>query len=130
METKNKSNTKIPKNGKIGNLAKNIEKGTNQFIVLEVMKDVDKFQSTYDRAEKAEWIKGVIKKLEQQVGKEKSVKIMENCGRDCCIECVREHTKFKTLMSKSKSIEEFLDKVSMGGINYKLKDKKNNNRGI
>jgi len=27
------------------------------------------------------------------------------------------------VMSESKSIEEFLNKVSMGGINYKLKDK-------
>jgi hypothetical protein len=48
---------------------------------------------------------------------------MENCGRDCCIDCRKEHEKFKTLMSESKSIEEFLNKVSTGGINYKLKDK-------
>ena len=118
-----KSNIKIPKTGKIGNLAKNIEKQAGTSIVLKVMQDVDKFESTRDRAEKAEWIKGAIEQLEQQVGKEKSIKIMENCGRDCCIGCRREHTKFKTLMSESKSIEEFLNKVSTGGINYKLKDK-------
>ena len=87
------------------------------------MQDIDQFNSASSRVEKVEWIKEAIKRLEQQVGKKESIKIMENCGRDCCMGCRREHTKFKTLMSESKSIEEFLNKVSAGGINYKLKDK-------
>ena len=116
-------NPKIPKTGKIGSLAKNIEKETNRDVVQGIMQDVAQFQSASSRAGKAEWIKEAIERLERQVGEEKSVKIMENCGRDCCRDCRREHTKFKTLMSESKSIEEFLNKVSTGGINYKLKDK-------
>jgi hypothetical protein len=84
----------------IGNLAKNIENETNRSVVLKVMENVDKFKSVSDRAEKAEWIKKAIKKLEREVGKAKSVKIMENCGRDCCRDCRREHAKFKTLMSE------------------------------
>lgn len=104
-------------------MAKNIEKETNRDIVLKVMQDIDQFNSASSRVEKVEWIKEAIKRLEQQVGKKESIKIMENCGRDCCMGCRREHTKFKTLMSESKSIEEFLNKVSAGGINYKLKDK-------
>ena len=127
MKTKNNSNKnqafKIPKTGKIGNLAKNIEKETSPNVLQNVMKDVEQFELAFDRVKKAEWVKGAIERLEQEVGKEKSVKIMENCGRDCCQDCHREHTKFKTLMSESKSIEEFLNKVSTGGINYKLKDK-------
>ena len=127
MQSPNKSDEnqalRIPKTGQIGNLARNIENETNRSVVLKVMENVDKFKSASDRAEKAEWIKEAIKRLERQVGKEKSVKIMENCGRDCCRDCRREHAKFKTLMSESKSIEEFLNKVSMGGISYKLKDK-------
>ena len=115
--------SKTPKTGKIGNLARSIENETNRSVVLKVMQNVDKFKSASDRTKKAEWIKEAIKKLEREVGKEKSVKIMENCGRDCCRDCRREHAKFKTLMSESKSIEEFLNKVSMSGINYKLKDK-------
>jgi hypothetical protein len=114
---------KIPKTGKIGSLAKNIGKETNRDVVQEIMHDVAQFQSASSRAEKAEWIKEVIERLARHVGEEKSVIIMENCGRDCCQDCRREHAKFKTLMSESKSIEEFLNKVSMGGINYKLKDK-------
>ena len=110
---------KIPKTGKFGSLAKNIEKETNRDIVLKVMQEIDRFKSASDRAEKAEWIKGAIKRLEQQVGKEKSIKIMENCGRDCC----RKHARYKRLIKESKSIEEFLDKLSTGGFQFKLKDK-------
>jgi predicted hydrocarbon binding protein len=114
-----KSNIKIPKTGKIGNLARNIEKETNQDIVLKVMQNVEQFESTFDRVKKAEWIKGTIKRLEQDVGEEKSSKIMENCGRGCC----RKHARYKKLISEFKSFEEFLDKLSTGGFQFRLKDK-------
>ena len=110
---------KIPKTGKIGSLAKNIEKETNRDVVEKVMQNVEQFESTFDRVEKAEWVKEVIKLLEQQVGKEKSIKIMENCGRDCG----RKHARYKKLIKEFKSIEEFLDKLSTGGFQFKLKDK-------
>ncbi len=50
-------NPKIPKTGKIGSLAKNIEKETNRDVVQEIMHDVDQFQSASSRTEKAEQIK-------------------------------------------------------------------------
>ena len=111
--------SKIPKTGKIGNLAKNIEKETNPDVLQKVMQNVEQFESTFDRVKKAEWIKGAIERLEHEVGKEKSLKIMENCGRDCC----RKHARYKKLIKESKSIEEFLDKLSTGGFQFKLKDK-------
>ena len=111
---------KISKTGKIGNFAKNIEKETNPNVLQKVMQNVDQFESTFDRTKKAEWIKGSIKRLEQQIGKEKSIKIMENCGRDCC----KKHARYKRLIKESKSIEEFLDKLSTGGFQFRLKDKK------
>jgi len=123
MKPKNKSNEnqalRIPKTGKIGNLAKNIEKETNPNVLQKVMQNVEQFESTFDRVKKAEWIKEAIERLERQVGKEKSVKIMENCGRDCC----RKHGRYKKLIKESKSIEEFLDKLSTGGFQFKLNDK-------
>jgi len=113
--------SKIPKTGKIGNLAKNIEKEINQSLVLEVMQNVDQFKSASNRAEKAEWVKGAIERLEQEVGKEKSIKIMEKCGRECFGPKHSEHAK--DLMSESKSTDEFIGKLSMGGVKFKLKDK-------
>jgi len=115
----NRPKIAIPKNGKIGSLAKNIEKESSRSVMLEVMRNVGKFESTFDRGEKAEWIKGAIERLEKQVDKKTATKIMENCGIDCC----RKHARYKKLIKESKSIEEFLDKLSTGGFQFKLKDK-------
>lgn len=116
---KQKMKAQIPKTGKIGNFARNIEKETDRSVVLKVMQDINQFESISDRVKKAEWIKRAIKRLEKQVGKEKSTKIMENCGRDCC----RKHARYKKLIKEAKSIEEFLNKLSTGGFQFKLKDK-------
>jgi predicted hydrocarbon binding protein len=83
------------------------------------MQDVDQFKSTSDSAEQAEWIKGAIERLENEVGKETSIKIMEICGR----ECYRKHKRAKQLMGESESIEEFVNKLNIGGTRFKLKDK-------
>jgi predicted hydrocarbon binding protein len=103
---------KIPKKGKIGALAKNIEKKTDQAVVQKVMRDIDQFESASNRSEKAEWINEAIERLEEQVGKNESVKIMENCGRDCCGSKHSGHAK--QLMSESKSIE-LKDKNTIAG---------------
>jgi predicted hydrocarbon binding protein len=100
-------------------LAKNIQQETNRDVVLEVMQNVGKVESTFDRAEKAEWIKGAIERLEKQVGKKTATKIMEKCGIDCC----KKHARYNKLIKESKTIEEFLDKLSTGGFQFKLKDK-------
>ena len=113
-------NLKIPKTGKIGSLAKNIEKETDRDVVQEIMQDVAQFQSAPSRAEKAEWIKDAIERFEWQVGEAKSVIIMGNCGRDCCGPKHSEHAK--QLMNESKSVEEFASKLSRGGVKFKLKD--------
>ncbi len=117
--SKIKQTLKIPKTGKIGNLARNIEKQAGLGVALKVMKNVEQFESTHNRIIQAEWIKEAIKRLEKEVGTEKSIKIMENCGRDCC----KKHTRYKKLIKESKPIEEFLDKLSTGGFQFKLKDK-------
>ena len=125
MKAKNSSNknqaSKIPKTGKIGNLARNIEKETSQDVLLKVMQNVDEFKSTSNRVEKAEWVKGVIERLYQQAGREKSIKIMEHCGKDCCTQELKNH--IEQLMSESKSIEEFLSKWSRGSFKFELVDK-------
>ena len=125
MEPKNKSNEnqkfKIPKTGRVGRLARNIEKETNRAVLLKVMQDVEQFASTSDNAIKAAWLKGAIDRLEKLVDKETAVKIMESCGLECCSSAARRRAK--QFMSKSKSIEEFLNKMSAGGFRFELKDK-------
>ena len=53
-KTTSRSNATLPKTGKIGSLVKNIQQETNRDVVLEVMRNVGKFESTSDRAVKAE----------------------------------------------------------------------------
>ncbi|MDH5714467.1 MAG: DUF6144 family protein [Candidatus Aminicenantes bacterium] len=124
MKSKNKSNenqkSKIPKTGRIGRLARNIEQETNRAVLLKVMQDFDQFQSASDKAMKAEWLKGAIERLEKLVDKETAVKIMESCGLECCSSAVIKRAK--QLMSKSSSIAEFLNKFSAGGYRFILKD--------
>ena len=124
MKSKNKSSdnqkSKISKTGRIGRLARNIEQETNRAVLLKVMQDIDQFQSASDKAMKAAWIKGAIERLEKLVDKETAVKIMESCGLECCSSSARKRAK--QLMSKSQSIEEFLNKFSAGGYRFILKD--------
>jgi len=124
IKPKNKSNdnqkSKIPKTGRIGRLARNIEQETNRAVLLKVMQDFDQFQSASDKGMKAAWLKGAIERLEKLVDKETTVKIMESCGLECCSSAVIKRAK--QLMSKSPSIEEFLNKFSAGGYRFNLKD--------
>jgi len=128
VKPKNKSSenqtSEIPKTGRIGRLAENIEKETNRAVLQKVMQGVDQFESTSNYTIKAAWWKGAIERLEKLVGKEISIKIMEICGRKCCGPTHRKHVK--QFMSESKSIEEFLDKLNkrgIGGGRFKLEDK-------
>ncbi len=124
MKSKNKSSenqkSRIPKTGRIGRLAKNIEQETNRAVLLKVMQDFDQLQSTSDKAMKAAWVKGAIERLDKLVDKETAVKIMESCGSECCSSAVIKRAK--QLMSKSPSLGEFLNKFSAGGYRFILKD--------
>lgn len=120
-EMRNNQRPKIPTTGKIGRLVANIEKEIDQAVMLDVMEEIDQFTSASNRAEKAEWIKEAIERLARKVGRKSSIKIMEKCGRECCGLKHSEHAK--QLMDESISIEEFVNKLSRGGIRFSLKGK-------
>jgi hypothetical protein len=69
--------------------------------------------------------KKTMNRLERHVGKEKSVKIMESCGRRCCGSTTRNHVK--KIAEESSSVKDFLEKLNRAGIGggrLILKDKK------
>ena len=123
IKAKNKSNRnqalQIPKTGKIGRFANNIKKETNPAIFQKVMEGIKEFESTTDKAEKAKWIREAIERLETSAGKEKSVRIMEKCGR----ECFNQHQLAKQLKEKPKSIKEIIGRLNKGSVALKMKDK-------
>ena len=128
MKTKSnfqvKSLSNIPKTGRIGRFAKILEKEVNEDILLKIMQGSDKY-NLLKPDKKALWWKNAIENMENELGKEKSITIMNACGEKCCGEGQRKTAK--RLMKESKSVEEFLDKISKyevkdGELEYKLVD--------
>ncbi len=114
----------IPRTGRIGRFAKIIEKDLGEEVLLDVMKDSDKYAS-FKNPEKAAWWSSAVERLEEGVGEEKTIDIMKQCGQKCCGQGMRKTAK--RLMTESSSLEEFLEKASTyevkeGEIEYKLKD--------
>jgi hypothetical protein len=120
MESKN-----VPKTGRIGRFGKIIDETLGEDIMLEVMKDSNKYKS-FKPTQKAEWWSAAVERLENKVGNEKAIKIMNICGSRCCGQGNRKTAK--RLMDESTSLEEFLVKASNyevkeGEIEYRLEDK-------
>ena len=113
----------IPKSGRIGRLAKHIEKEAGRSVVELAMKDADAFAKA-NPAGKAEWLKDAIERLENAVGTEKARKIMESSGRMCCGATCRKRAQEVTHGIQSISeILHRLNKAHLGGGRLKLKDK-------
>ena len=111
---------KIPKTGRIGRFAKIIKKEVPKELVLKVLKDSDKYNSL-SPSKKAEWWKNTIIRMENEVGTKKTKEILNICGSKCCGSGHRKTVRKK--FEESNSIEEFLKKISIKGVTYKLIDK-------
>lgn len=117
------SKMKIPKSGRIGRLAKHIEKEAGRSIVELAMKDADTFAKA-NPAGKAEWLKGAIERLENAVGEDKARKIMESSGRMCCGATCRKRAQQAVRGAQSiNEIVKRLNKAHLGGGRLKVKDK-------
>jgi predicted ArsR family transcriptional regulator len=116
--------TDIPTSGRIGRLARAIEKDAGREVLLKVMEGVDQYLSTSSYTEKAAWMRDAIERLERLVGVEGSRRIMESCGQKCCGLTSRKIAK--KLMSETESIADFVQKLNdagLGGGRLQLVDK-------
>ncbi len=114
----------VPKTGRIGRFAKIVEQDLGEDMMLEIMTDSNKY-SSLKAPQKAEWWRTAVKKLEDSVGSEDAIKIMNTCGSRCCGQGNRKTAK--RLMVESETLEEFLVKASNygvkeGEIEYRLED--------
>ncbi len=105
----------IPKTGRIGRFAKILENRVDENKFLKIMKGSSEYNSLKPD-KKALWWKNAVEVMENELGKDVAVEVMNACGEKCCGKGQRKIAK--KLMDESKSIEEFLDKVS----NYGVKD--------
>ncbi|MCK5147356.1 hypothetical protein KAR48_11405 [bacterium] len=117
MKTKNNFQAEalsdIPKTGRIGRFAKILEKEVSEDTLKKIMQDSDKYNSLKPD-KKALWWKNSIENMESELGKIKSITIMNACGEKCCGKGQRKTAR--RLMNESKSVEEFLDKISKYGV--------------
>ncbi|MCP4135134.1 MAG: hypothetical protein GY754_29460 [bacterium] len=116
--------SKLPKNGRIGRFVKILEKEVKEDVLMKIMDGSEKYESLKPE-KKASWWGNAIENMENELGREKSVEIMNACGAKCCGKGQRKTAK--RLMDESSSMEEFLEKVSTyevkeGEIEYKLVD--------
>ena len=116
----------IPRTGRIGRFAKILEKEVDQETLIRIMQDSNIYNS-FKPDKKAAWWMHAVDRLEQEIGKQKTIEIMKACGKKCCGQGNRKIAK--RLMSESNSIQEFLEKtnkygVKDGELEYNLKDEK------
>jgi len=107
--------TKIPRTGRIGRFAKIVEGKTSQKSFIRILEKSDAYNS-YKPDKKALWWNSAMERLEQELGTEKAIEVMQSCGSKCCGKGQRQTAK--RLMKESTSIKNFLDKVS----HYEVKD--------
>ncbi|MFO8036703.1 MAG: DUF6144 family protein [Anaerolineales bacterium] len=105
---------KIPISGRLGRIAKFIEEESGRDILMAVMADYKKYESTSSQAKKADWVRHMIARLEKMVGEKTSLKIMEACGRKCCGLTTRKNAE--KFMRESDSLEQFVATLNEHGI--------------
>jgi hypothetical protein len=111
---------KIPRTGRIGRFVKILEKEISKDSMIKILKDSDKYNS-YTPSKKAEWWKDATIRMENEIGTEKTKEILCKCGRKCCGQGHRKTVRKK--FEESKSIQNFLEKISIKDVTYELADK-------
>lgn len=115
---------KIPKTGRIGRFAKIVESKVESDAFLKIMKKSDEYDD-YKAEEKAKWWKKSIEKLEDEIGLEGAVEVMNTCGSKCCGQGQRKTAK--RMMEESSSLKDFLERfvqygVKEGELGYEIID--------
>ncbi len=90
----------------------------------KVIIETERFDATSDYAQKAEWIKNAVRRLENQAGKPTARKVMQACGMKCCGPTLQKRARQFT--AESKSVQELLTKLNergIGGGRLKLKNR-------
>jgi hypothetical protein len=101
-----------------------IEAEAGEGISKKVILKPERFDATTDYAQKAEWIKNAVRRLEKKTGKPVARKVMQACGMKCC--GPTQQKRVRQFMKESKSVEELLAKLNergIGGGRLKLKNR-------
>jgi hypothetical protein len=100
----------IPTTGRIGRMTEHIRRRAGEAMVLEVIKDLQQFETTSNYPKKAGWIRETIGRLDELVGETTAREIMQECGRACFGS--NNSTTVRKLMEKSSSLEDFIAQLN------------------
>ena len=98
---------KIPTTGRLGSLARTISEESGEEVLNEVFQD---YKTSLKGKQQSEWVLNMIKNLEQKVGTESTISIVEKDGRKSCGTGFKKTVK--NLKEKSNSIEEFVENLA------------------
>jgi predicted ArsR family transcriptional regulator len=120
------SPAQIPNTGRIGRLVKLLQLEIERDAFIEILENAEKYESM-NAAEKSDWWKNVVSKMERRLGQDKAVQIMRKCGSKCCGSGQR--ATARRLYTESATMQGFLDKISThdvreGNLTYRLEDDK------
>jgi predicted hydrocarbon binding protein len=90
----------------------------------KVIIETERFDATSNYAQKAEWIKNAVRRLEKEAGKPTARKVMQACGMKCC--GPTQQKRAKQFMEESKSVKGLLARLNergIGGGRLKLKNR-------
>lgn len=103
----------MPKGGRIGRFAKILSRAVKEDILIKIMQGSENYNSLKPE-KKASWWRNAVENMENELGKEKSIEVMNTCGAKCCGKGQRNTAK--KLMNESKSLDDFLLKLSKYGV--------------
>ncbi|MEN6403370.1 MAG: DUF6144 family protein [Armatimonadia bacterium] len=90
----------------------------------KVIIKTEQFDGTSNYAQKAEWIRNAVQRLEEEAGRVAAIKVMQACGMKCC--GPTQQKRAKHFMEEAHSVDELLAKLNeagIGGGRLKLKNK-------
>jgi predicted hydrocarbon binding protein len=122
-KTKGEKSSKLPQGGRIGRLAKKIAEATSLEVSERIMKTYGEFEKA-NKAGKAAWIKKTVERMERELGKRTTKKILESCGRMCCGSTSRKAAEKS--MDEAGTVKEFIEGLNrrgLGGGRLRLKNK-------
>ncbi len=86
----------------------------NEETKADLLQSCDAYEALATTGQKAQWIKDMMLRLDEQVGEAVARRIMQDCGRHCIDQSVLE--KARRLQRKSMNLDDLLDRLNQAHI--------------
>jgi hypothetical protein len=91
-----------------------IDAEAGEAVSRKVLVKTEQFDGTSNYAQKAEWIRNAVQRLEKETGKATARRVMQACGMKCC--GPTQQKRARQFMAETGSIEGLLARLNEAGI--------------